>query len=190
MAIAYARDYANRLAGVIAAHDWSSVDELTEVVRDAWHVGRTVFIAGNGGSAANAIHWANDFTYPVAGSPGRGLRVMALTANSAILTCLANDTGYENVFSHQLSTFAEAGDLLIVLSGSGNSDNIIRAVNTARGIGMRTAGIFGFSGGACMALVDVCVHFKVDDMQLAEDLQLIVNHMVMQALRARGPSDG
>lgn len=180
--------YAKRLSGVLADHDWSSVDALIQVVRDAWRDGRDVFIAGNGGSAANSMHWANDFLYPVAETHGRGLRVTALTANSAILTCLANDTGYENVFAYQLKAFAEPGDVLIVLSGSGNSANILFALRTAKEIGMHTTGVFGFDGGAALTLVDVAVHFQVHDMQLAEDLQLVVNHMVMQALRARGPS--
>ena len=182
------RDYATRLAQVLAAQDWSAVDDLVRLVREVWNNDRCVFVCGNGGSAANALHWANDFVYPIAKNHGRGVRISALTANTAILTCLANDLSYSQIFAHQLSVLARPGDLLIVLSGSGNSQNIIEAIATARQIGLRTAGVFGFDGGAAHSKVDVCVHIPVDDMQIAEDLQLVVNHMVMRqlALEAAG----
>lgn len=180
-------EYAARLREVLANHDWSSVERLTGVIREARRDERGVFVCGNGGSAANATHWATDFLYPVATPGGRGLRISALTANTAILTCLANDVGYDSVFAVQLQSFAHAGDVLIVLSGSGNSPNVLEAVRTARRMGMKTAAVLGFNGGACLGMVDVAVHFNIDDMQIAEDAQLIVNHMVMRALSAQEP---
>ena len=177
--------YAARLAQVLATQDWTPVHALTRLLADAWRGGHAVFICGNGGSAANATHWANDFVYPVART-GRGLRISALSANTAVLTCLANDLGYEKVFAHQLRVMAKSQDVLIVLSGSGNSPNIIEALHTAREMGMRTVGVLGFSGGAALPLVDLAIHFAIDDMQIAEDLQLVVNHMVMQALSVDG----
>jgi len=180
-------EYAVLLARLLAEQDWKPVEKLTGLMRDAWRSGRSVFVCGNGGSAANAIHWANDFVYPVAKHHSRGLRISALTANTAILTCLANDIGYDNVFAYQLRVVASPDDLLIVLSGSGNSVNVLNAVRAARDLGMKTAAVLGFNGGACLGMVDVAVHFKIDDMQIAEDAQLIVNHMVMRALCAEDP---
>src|SRR6185503_14205583 len=114
-----------------------------------------------------------------------GLRVHALPANSSVLTCLANDEGYESIFSLQLAAQARSGDVLVALSGSGNSPNIIRALEEAARLGMRRYAILGFSGGKAKALADVAIHFPVDDMQLAEDLQLVVGHMTMQWLMAQ-----
>lgn len=182
--VSAARTYALRLADVLARHDWRSVDALTEVMAAAWKEGRQVFVCGNGGSAANAVHVANDFVYPVA-KQGTGMRISALTANPAVLTCLANDVAYESIFAKQLEAFARPGDVLIVLSGSGNSENVVRALEVARELGMTTVAVLGFSGGKCLPLADVPVHFEVDDMQIAEDLQLVVGHIVMQALAGR-----
>lgn len=183
-----AKGYAARLADILTNHDWTTVEQLTVLVRECWSEGRMVFVAGNGGSAANAIHWANDFVFPIAREHGRGLRIIALTANPAVVTCLANDAGYDSIFARQIDAVAQPGDLLIVLSGSGNSANIVEAIRAAKERNMKSVGIFGFSGGKCRELVDVAVHFEIHDMQIAEDLQLVVNHIVMQALRAGGPS--
>ena len=175
-------NYAQRLSEVITQYHWSSVAALAADLRQCWGDKKQVFICGNGGSAGNAIHLANDYLYGVAKKQGAGLRVQALSANPAILTCLANDIGYEHVFSEQLAVYGQRGDLLIVLSGSGNSPNIIAALEQARRMGIKSYAILGFTGGSCKALADVAIHFPIHDMQLAEDLQLIVGHMLMQWL--------
>ena len=145
---------------------------------------RRLFICGNGGSAANAVHLANDFIYGIAKKTGHGLKVQALSANTAVMTCLANDVGYEYIFSEQLAVQADKDDLLIVLSGSGNSPNIIHVLENAKERGIKSFAILGFSGGKAKDLADVPIHFPVHDMQIAEDLQLIVGHMAMQFLYA------
>lgn len=176
--------YASLLAKVLAEHDWTSVEAFADLMEEAWREERQVFFCGNGGSAANAIHIANDFVYPVA-KRGGGIRVTALTANPAVVTCLANDLDYSCIFSRQLEVFAKPGDVLVALSGSGNSENVLRALQTARFIGMKTVGIIGFAGGRCLEVLDLPIHFPVDDMQMAEDLQLVVGHMVMQSVMER-----
>jgi D-sedoheptulose 7-phosphate isomerase len=103
------------------------------------------------------------------------------------MTCLANDVGYEHVFSEQLAVQAEAGDLLIVLSGSGNSPNILCALEKAKAMGVKSYAVLGFTGGKSKQLADVAIHFPVDDMQIAEDMQLIVGHMLMQWLYTNRP---
>lgn len=179
-------DYATKLQTVLQQQDWTSTATLATALHDAWRAGRNVFLCGNGGSAANAIHVANDFLYPIAKAGGTGIRVSALPANSATLTCLANDVGYEEVFAAQLATDARPGDLLIVFSGSGNSPNIIRALEQAKASKMKSFAVLGYSGGACKQLADVAIHFPIDDMQIAEDVQLIVGHMLLRALSAAG----
>lgn len=177
-----AEDYAARLRAVLAETDWSGVARLAEELFDCWKSGRQVFLCGNGGSAGNAIHLANDFLYGVSKRKGSALRVTALPANSSVLTCLANDEGYESIFSLQLAVLGRPGDVLIALSGSGNSPNILRAIEQARDMDIRSYAILGFSGGKAKEMTDVALHFPVDDMQISEDLQLIVGHMAMQWL--------
>ena len=176
------QDYAGKLTDALARQDWQSATALADELAAAWRDGRRVFICGNGGSAANAIHWANDFLYPVAKSGGRGMKMSALPANVSVLTCLANDIGYDLVFAAQLATEAEPGDVLIVLSGSGNSPNVIKALEQAKVSKMKSFALLGYSGGACKDLADVVLHFPIDDMQVVEDMQLIVGHMLLQAL--------
>ncbi len=175
-------DYASRLQQVLATADWTDVARLAEGLHECWHLGRQVFICGNGGSAGNAIHLANDFLYGVTKSAGPGLRVTALPANASVLTCLANDLGYDEIFSYQLAVQARRDDVLVALSGSGNSPNILKALEQAAKTGMRSFAILGYGGGKAKAMADVAIHFAVDDMQISEDLQLVVGHMVMQWL--------
>lgn len=179
--------YASRLTSTLAASDWSEVALLAKDLQDCWATGRQVFLCGNGGSAGNAIHLANDFLYGIAKKTGAGMRVHALSANPAVLTCLANDVGYDAIFSEQLAVQAQSGDLLIALSGSGNSPNIIRVLEQAKSMGVKSYAVLGYSGGKSKALADVAIHFPVDDMQISEDLQLVVGHMLMQWLSLHHP---
>lgn len=181
-------NYASRLQAVLAAADWTGVARLGQSVLDCWTNGRQVFLCGNGGSAGNAIHLANDYLYGIAKRTGGGLKVIALAANPAVITCLANDVGYEHIFSEQLAVQARPGDLLIALSGSGNSPNIISVLERAKTMDVTSCAILGYSGGRSKSLAEICIHFPVDDMQIAEDLQLIVGHMLMQWLYQNQPT--
>ena len=190
--IEYSKNYVEKLNGTFNDHIFYQVEKLSNDLKIVWSKENCIFICGNGGSAANAIHMANDFHYGV-GACGnspftKGIKVEALTSNSAVLTCLANDIGYENIFSHQLENKASAGDLLIVLSGSGNSKNICKAIKTAKNIGVYSYAILGFSGGDCLKSVDYPIHFPVDDMQIAEDTQIIIGHLCMQWLTKNKPN--
>lgn len=180
-------DYSKRLQDVLDGADWAPAEALAGELLGCWKERRQLFLCGNGGSAANAVHIANDFLYGISKTYGSGLRVHALPANTAVLTCLANDTGYDEIFSRQLAVQAEKGDVLIVMSGSGNSPNIIKALEAARKIGMKSFAILGYGGGKAKELADVPIHFAVDDMQISEDLQLVVCHMAMQWLYANRP---
>lgn len=181
-------EYAERLAAAMRSSQTAAVARLADELRDCWQHGRQVFLCGNGGSAGNAIHLANDFLYGVSKRAGSGLRVHALPANASVLTCLANDCGYDEIFSMQLAVQARAGDVLIALSGSGNSPNIVKALEQAKALGMKSYAVLGYSGGKAKHLADVPIHFAVEDMQIAEDLQLIVGHMIMQWLHQNPPA--
>lgn len=135
-----------------------------------------MYLCGNGGSAANAIHLANDFV-------SCGVRAFSLTADVSTLTAIANDYDYDRVFSLQLLTFGEPGDLLIALSGSGKSRNILKALEMAKRIGMTTCALFGdFEEHA--EEVDLLIK-RGENMQAAEEAQLILGHEAMRELRAR-----
>ncbi len=174
--------YISKLGNTITPDILINIDLLCNALEVAWENGNTIYICGNGGSAANAIHIANDFIYGAGKNTDRGLRVEALSSNNAVLTCLANDTGYENIFSEQLKVKANTDDVLIALSGSGNSLNIIRAIEIGNDQNMVTFAILGFDGGMCKPLVQHPLHFNINDMQIAEDLQMIVGHICMQWL--------
>ncbi len=185
--VAHFARYAARLSAIMAQADWSAVAILAADLHRCWREGRSVFICGNGGSAGNAIHLANDYLYGIAKDTGLGMRVQALAANASVLTCLANDVGYDAVFSSQLAVQGRAGDVLLVFSGSGNSPNVVRAIEQAQAMGIKSYAVLGFSGGICKEIADVPIHFAIEDMQISEDLQLVVGHMIMQWLYANPP---
>lgn len=160
--------------------DKDAIHTLCEAMLDCWKEGRQIFVCGNGGSNANAIHIANDLIYGIAKSTSKGMRCHALGANNAVITCLANDEGYDSVFSLQLKALANQGDILLVLSGSGNSSNIVEVIRVAKEMNVKSFGILGFSGGKAKTQLDCPIHFPIDDMQISEDMQMIVVHMLSQ----------
>ena len=177
------QDYLTRLKAAIDVIPEEPLERLAEALAAAWRSNRQVFLFGNGGSAGNAIHLANDYLYGVSGKLGNALRVTALPANSAVLTCLANDEGYDNVYVGQLAVLAQPGDLAIAFSGSGNSPNILKALEYCSANKIDSFAILGYAGGDAKLLANTVVHVPVDDMQISEDIQLIIGHLLMQWLR-------
>ena len=169
--------------------NWDCVKILSDDLKSAWKSGTQVFICGNGGSATNANHLANDFLYGISPEDGKGMKVHSLCANVAVNTCLANDTGYENIFSKQLIALANAYDILIVFSGSGNSPNVVEAVRIAKTLGMKTHAILGFDGGKCKELADNPIHIPIDNMQVAEDFQMMIGHILMLDLKGKNENE-
>ncbi len=177
------KNYKKNLNKILEQRDLEKhTNILFNEIKKTWKMNKNFFICGNGGSGANAIHIANDFLYGAGITNKKGLKVEALTSNTAVLTCLANDIGYDKVFSEQIKVKGEKNDLLLVLSGSGNSNNIINALKEARKLKLRTFAIVGFSGGKCKKLADNCIHTKIDDMQISEDFQMILLNMIMKEL--------
>jgi len=180
-------DYAKRLNTILTNSNWDLVAQLAQDLHRCWRQYRQVFLCGNGGSAGNAIHLANDYLYGIAKKTGKGLRVHSLSANPSVLTCLGNDVGYDRIYAEQLAVFGQAQDVLIVLSGSGNSPNILAVLDEAKAMHIKSYAILGFAGGHSKTKADVAIHFPINDMQIAEDLQLIVGHMLMQWLYMNQP---
>jgi D-sedoheptulose 7-phosphate isomerase len=182
---AFVADYQSRLAAACRLIPSAPVATLADALMRCWRERKQVFLFGNGGSAGNAIHIANDWLYGISKRFGSGLRVTALPANSSVITCLANDEGYDSIFAHQLAVLAQPGDIAIALSGSGNSPNVVKALEHCRGAGIESFAILGYTGGKALGLARHPIHVAIDDMQISEDLQLIVGHMLMQWLFAR-----
>ena len=162
-----------------------SVEVLVSEIQKADSRSGRVFLCGNGGSGANAQHIENDLSVGISKVSGLELHVETLGSNSAVTTAIANDFSYEEIFSRQLRLKGSSKDLLIVFSGSGNSPNIIKVLEAAKLMGIRTCGVLGFDGGIAKSLVDVSIHFPIDDMQISEDLQLILGHLVLRQFQQR-----
>ena len=175
-------DYSEKINKAFKSDTMKKIALLTESLKTAWENGNVIYFCGNGGSAGNAIHLANDFLYGAGVKKGIGLRVEYLSANKSIITCLGNDIGYENIYSEQLRVKGNPGDILIALSGSGNSPNIINALNMANEKKITTFAILGFSGGKAKGIAQYPIHFEINDMQVSEDMQMIVGHICMQWL--------
>jgi D-sedoheptulose 7-phosphate isomerase len=179
-------DYLKKVAELLDALPDPS-DRFVEALYAGFEQGRTVFLIGNGGSAANASHFGQDLAKGTLSSMSatRRFRVVPLTDNIGFITALANDEGYDSIFEQQLRNLAASGDLLVAISGSGNSPNVIRAAEYAHSIGMTVIGVTGFDGGKLKALADVSVHIPVDDMGMTEALHGVVFHLAMCRLRER-----
>jgi len=181
----FTSDYFDRLSQAAKRIPTEPVEKLANALLDCWREGRQVFLFGNGGSAGNAMHLANDWIYGISKTFGSGLRATALPANGSITTCLANDEGYDSIFSYQLAVLADEGDVALALSGSGNSPNVVKALEYCNTAGLESYAILGFSGGKALSLAQHPIHVAIDDMQISEDLQMVIGHLLMQWLYAR-----
>jgi len=163
---------------------WQAVGQVVALLYEAWAAQRNVFIMGNGGSAATAMHMAADLNKNTAVPGHPRLRAVSLCENMALFSALSNDVGYENVFEEQLLTLANPGDLVIAISGSGNSPNVLRAVHAARRIGATSVGFSGYYGGQLADLVDVPVVVPNHSIEQIEDLHMILEHSITSSVRS------
>ena len=163
---------------------FAAVDQVVEALLTVNRSGNTVFICGNGGSASTATHFGCDLAKRpiVAGQPR--YRVIPLTDNNALMTALSNDIGYDVVFSEQLIPLVRKGDILIGISGSGNSKNVIKAVEVAKAAGAVTIGFSGYDGGKLAPAVDISVHIPSFNMAMVEDVHLMLEHAICERLLA------
>ena len=169
----------DRLIAALTRTDGGALDGVLDILERAWLEDRFVLLAGNGGSAATAEHMNLDLSKTIAriAGPGRGFRTIALTHGSA-LSAWANDLGPEAVFSGQVRDLGRAGDVLVVLSALGNSDNVIDAVRAARDLGLHSIAFLGAGGGLTRELVDVAIVVDSDDYGIIEDTHLALGHFV------------
>lgn len=180
--MSYSAQYLRLLAATLAKLDASKADEVIEVFRAARREGRQIFICGNGGSAATANHFACDIVKGASFEREQRFRIMALSEQIPTLTAYANDVGYEHVFSEQLKNFARPGDIVIAVSGSGNSPNVVRAIEYGNAAGCLTIAFTGFEGGKIGPLAKI--HLNVPDTHMGriEDGHLILLHAIAYCL--------
>lgn len=178
----FAKDYIQGLKDVLDRIPLGPVDEIIQAIELAQNNRQQVFVIGNGGSAATASHMMNDLSKGTLGHKGDApwprLRVIALTDNVSLMTAWANDTDYNHIFSEPLKNLAQRGDLLIAISASGNSPNIIAAVEAAKQIGVKVIGLAGFGGGKLAKLADISFVVPSDGYGPVEDVHMILDHII------------
>lgn len=178
----FVSSYLLRLQGVLRGLDGTAIDNAISVIERAWRSGHQIVTLGNGGSALTALHFVNDWNKSIFLNSGQPFRGRSLVDNIGLVMSYSNDISFDDVFLEQLRNILQPGDLVVAISGSGNSENVIRAVEYANSNGAITLGLCGFSGGRLREIAQHVVWVNVADMQLAEDVHSIFGHMVMQRL--------
>jgi len=167
---------------VLKSLDVSSINAVITAILDAYNADASIYIFGNGGSASTASHFQNDFNKGISERLEKKFNFVCLNDNVPTVMAIANDSGYEYIFEHQLKGKLKENDLVIAISGSGNSENVIRAIEYAKSQGIKTVGITGYDGGKLAKLVDVSFNVPIDDMQITEDVHMVLDHLMMSIL--------
>jgi D-sedoheptulose 7-phosphate isomerase len=177
------RTYFRDLTGLVSQLPYNSITQIVSIFLNTFAEQRTVYVFGNGGSAASASHLMCDINKGASPGDGKRPRVMALTDNASLITAWANDFGYERIFSEQLKTFIKPRDVAFAISTSGDSPNVLLALEVARESGAMTVGLGGCQGGRMKSLCDVCAIVPSDNVQLVEDLHHAMIHSIFVAVR-------
>lgn len=175
-------DYQIKIINLIQQIDKAALTRAADLLLAAYKRKKTIFIVGNGGSSATAMHMACDFAKTIRGREGNssplGFRAINLSDNNSLMSAWANDVGYEKVYSGQLESWGQEGDVLIAISSSGNSKNILNAVEKAHELKMKVIGITGFGGGELSKISDISLVSNLKEYGPVEDIQLIIGHML------------
>ncbi len=176
-------NYIETLSLALKSLDKNEIEKFANILKDGYEREKNIYIFGNGGSALNACHFACDINKCVPGANDKRFKIITLSDNIASVTACANDFGYENVFLNQLKNFLREGDIVIGISGSGNSINVLKAVEYANSVkDVTTVGLTGYDGGRLRHIVHHSVNANIDDMQISEDIHLILSHMLMKII--------
>jgi len=179
----FVKSYIDQLNEVLNAIPSEKFLEINKTLLEARETGKQIFVIGNGGSAAAASHMVCDFNKNTREAGKKRMRAICLNDNAPSVLAYANDEGYDIIFSEQLLSLGQSGDILIAISGSGNSANIIKAIETARQMNIKVIGLTGFKGGKMKELTDICLVVPSDSMEMIEDVHLIINHIFAGLLR-------
>jgi D-sedoheptulose 7-phosphate isomerase len=180
-----ASGYTKKLGELLGRLDFAAIDAGVDLIEKAWRDGKQIIALGNGGSSLTALHFINDWNKSIFLSSGIPFRGRTLVDNIGLVMSYANDVSFEDVFAEQLKNILQLGDLVLALSGSGNSENVIRAVKYANEHGATTLGLCGYRGGKLKETAQHVIWVDADDMQLSEDVHFFFGHIVMQRLCAK-----
>lgn len=180
-----AESYIAELMSALQELDERPIEQFAELLFGAWRDGNRVFVFGNGGSACTASHFVADFVKTAAVEGRRRLMAFCVGDNHGLMTALGNDVAYEQVFAYPLASYAQAGDVAVAISCSGNSPNVLRACEWARANGVTVVALTGTNGGKVSALADIHVNVPSDNFGVIEDLHMSVGHIVSQMLKNR-----
>ena len=172
----FSQAYFERLQDAVARIPFDQVNAVGELLYRAYLNDKQVFVMGNGGSAATASHFASDLSKNVVVPGRKRFRVICLNDNLPVITALANDLGYDMIFVEQLHNLIRSGDVVIVVTGSGNSPNVIEAIKYARSCSATTVGFLGFDGGKSKPMLDAYIHIECNDYGLVEDIHYALGH--------------
>ena len=174
------QEYYNREIAVIQRLNLDDISEAMDAIYETYKKGGTIYVCGNGGSAATASHMQNDFNKGISEYVENKFNFYCLNDNVPTMMAIANDIGYEEVFVFQIRNKIKSDDLFIGISGSGNSKNVLNAVRYAKEKGAKVVGITGYSGGELKKIADYSMHVDENDMQIAEDIHMTFDHMMMK----------
>jgi len=177
-------DYYRAVSEAVLKLPQEPVNRIVSTLKQARTDKRRIFIFGNGGSAANAAHFTVDMIKSTVRSDRPRLKIICLNDNIPTMTAYSNDVSYDVIFSEPLTTLAEPGDVAIAISGSGNSPNVLRAMDSAAEMGLTRIGLTGFQGGKMATLCDLCLVVPSDNMQHIEDAHVVISHAIFTAVRA------
>jgi D-sedoheptulose 7-phosphate isomerase len=172
-------DYLDKEIDVIKSLDVESINAVMNLLLETFEAEKNIYIFGNGGSSATASHYANDFNKGISEYTEKKFNFICLNDNVPTVMAIANDIGFEEVFRFQLRGKLKPGDIVIGISGSGNSANVLNAVEYAKGLGNTVVGITGFDGGKLKKLADFSLHVPIQSMQLTEDIHMVFDHLIM-----------
>ncbi|MBU2646182.1 SIS domain-containing protein [bacterium] len=176
--------YFNRLKNAIDALERAEINGVMNLLIEAYQKEQQIFIMGNGGSASTASHFVCDFNKGISLNRAKKFKMISLCDNIPTMMALANDEGYDSIFVEQLKCFLQPGDLVIGISGSGNSENVIQAITYANQNGNTTISLTGYDGGKLKQACQFGIHVDLPDMQITEDIHMILDHMMMKILSA------
>ena len=173
------KNYLDKEIEIIKSLDVVAIDRIMNEIIASKERGSTIYICGNGGSAATASHYCCDFNKGVSGLDSKNTNFVCLSDNVPTMMAIANDISYDDIFSYQLSNRLKDGDIVFVISGSGNSKNVVKAMEVAKAKGNTIIGLCGYRGGKVKEMADICLHVDIDNMQITEDIHMVLDHCMM-----------
>ena len=186
----FVTNYLDEVKALLNAIDPVQVEHSVDALLLAWRNGKRVLLMGNGGSSSSVSHIVNDMQKNIYLEAGKPLRTLCLSDSTPLMMAWANDTDWENIFAPQVECWAEPGDVVIGVSGSGNSMNVINGIETANRVGATTIGLAGFAGGKLKETCQQCLVVRSDNMQRIEDVHMILLHVIFSALLERAKTEG